>query len=143
MNIDERIALRWVPLIAVSVCTLGLAACKPAAEGQASKDSGRVVEQSPSPATGKAIERAKSGAASDNSPRVRTVDDVALNIKVEDALKENPMLKSQDIAVYTAGGVVTLTGTTDSSASRDQAAQVVMNVTGVKGVDNKLSVRGA
>jgi osmotically-inducible protein OsmY len=143
MTIDERIVLRRVPLIAVGVFVLGLAACKPAVEGQASKESGRIVEQSPSPATGKAIDQAKSGVDKDSFARMRTIDDLALNIKVEDALKEDPTLKSQTITVYTAGGVVTLTGTTDTSASRDQAAQVVMNVTGVKGVDNKLSVGGA
>ena len=143
MNINEQIVLRRIPLIVVGVFVLGLAACKPAAEGQASKESGQFVEQSPNLATGKEIGQAKSGADKDNSEKVRTVDDVALNIKVEDALKNNPTLQSQAITVYTAGGVVTLTGTTDTPATRDQAAQVVMNVTGVKGVDNKLSVGGA
>lgn len=73
----------------------------------------------------------------------QSVDDLALNIKVEDALKERAELKSLVVKVNTAGGVVILTGTADTTASRDLATQIVMNVNGVKSVQNKIAVAGS
>jgi osmotically-inducible protein OsmY len=155
MKMEERNLHRSTKLMAIGLLALGLTACgpKPATEGQASKDTGRMADQSPSPAAPSAAPAAgapgtpgpqAANEADNTSPaRTQSVDDLALNVKVEDALKENPTLKSLPITVKTVQGVVTLTGNADTTANRDQATQVVMNVTGVKAVDNKLAVSSA
>lgn len=126
MLADEQIFLRRVSIIVTGVFAVGLAACDPKSEAGRDKDSS--IVQKPA---------ASSAAVS------QSVDDLALNIKVEDALKERAELKSLVVKVNTAGGVVILTGTADTTASRDLATQIVMNVNGVKSVQNKIAVAGS
>ena len=109
-----------MPWIAIAAFTLGLAACDP------------------KPVT----ERANNGDGG-GAKTVRTVEDLALNIKVEDALKANPALRSLSIRVRTAGGVTTLSGTADTAANRALAEQAARSVNGVKSVENKIVVGDA
>jgi len=69
------------------------------------------------------------------------IDDATITAKVKTALIGEPGLKSLQINVDTANGVVTLSGTVDSSSSVDRVTRVVMAVQGVKLVDNRLSVK--
>jgi hyperosmotically inducible protein len=132
MNAGDRIFLRRVPLIAVGVFALGLIACDPKpAVDQTGKNSDSSTEKKSS-----AVEGGADGSAAIG----QTVDDLALNIKIEDALKEKSELKSLAVKVRTAGGLVTLSGTADTAANRELATQVVMNVNGVKSVQNKLAI---
>lgn len=127
MSMSDRMFLRRASLVATGALVLGLAACEPK---PSTEQAGRMTGDS----SGSAETPAKSG---------QTVDDLALNIKVEDALKEDPSLKALPIKVRTVGGVTTLSGTADTPANRDQATQVAMSVSGVKAVENKLVVGGA
>ena len=69
-----------------------------------------------------------------------TTDDAAVTTKVKAALLAEPGLRSMEIHVDTKDGVVTLTGTPDSSAaSRDKAVVVARNVAGVKDVVDQMA----
>lgn len=121
MRAGDQIFMRQVVLAAVGTLALGLAACDPKSGADKAADS-------------PAVQKPQAGGVG------QTVDDLALNIKVEDALKEKQELKSLAIKVSTAGGVVTLSGTADTAANRELAETIVMNVNGVKSVHNKLAV---
>lgn len=137
---DEQVFVRRVSLLAIATLMLGLAACDRQPAVQPGRDSGGGAAQSSAPAAGTGSDAAGSGA---NGAQARqTVDDLALNIKVEDALKANPDLKGLPIKVRTTAGVVTLSGTANTVSNRDLAGQLASQVTGVKSVQNKLSVAG-
>lgn len=68
--------------------------------------------------------------------------DVAITTKVKTKMAADTGLNSFHIHVSTNNGVVTLTGTVDSTATRDMAGQVAEQVGGVKGVNNELKVKG-
>lgn len=67
--------------------------------------------------------------------------DTAITSTVKAKMAANTGLDSFDIHVDTVNGVVTLTGTVDSEATRKIAAHVARNTDGVKGVDNKLKIK--
>ena len=137
---------------------LGLAACDAKPPEQASRDVDQIVNRAPSPAAGQDSTAARAdatgskdsqstagtqSAATPASPQATpATDDVAINIKVQDALKSDFTLKAQPIIVQTTEGVVTLSGSADTPAHRDQATQIAMGVAGVKSVQNKLTVSG-
>jgi osmotically-inducible protein OsmY len=58
------------------------------------------------------------------------------------AASSNFTLKGLPILVQTTDGVVTLSGTADTPGNREQAEKVVMNVAGVKSVQNNIVVSG-
>ncbi|MGH8162243.1 MAG: BON domain-containing protein [Gammaproteobacteria bacterium] len=70
-------------------------------------------------------------------------NDTAITSQVKARLAANTGLNSFDIHVTTVNGIVTLTGTVDSEATRETAARVVLGTGGVKGVDNKLKVKSS
>lgn len=67
------------------------------------------------------------------------VDDAAVTTKVKAALLAEPGLRSMDIHVDTKDGVVTLTGSPDTAASRDRAVVIARNVAGVKDVVDQMA----
>lgn len=136
MKVGDRTLLHRMPLMATGIFVLGLAACdRGPTVDQANKNSGSATAREANPA--------EDGADGGNAAKsVQTVDDLALNIKVEDALKENPGFQSLTVKVRTVGGVVTLSGTADTAANRDLAGQIALKVSGVKSVQNKLVVAG-
>lgn len=52
-------------------------------------------------------------------------------------------LKSDDIKIQSREGVVTLTGSVSEESRKSLAQEMVVSLAGVKGVDNKLAVKGA
>jgi hyperosmotically inducible protein len=71
------------------------------------------------------------------------VDDATLTAKVKAALIANPDTQARQIDVESRSGTVQLNGFVDSTADRTAAERVAMNVSGVKRVENNLSVQGA
>lgn len=69
------------------------------------------------------------------------VDDSALTAKVKAALLAEPGLKSLQISVDTKNAAVTLSGSVDSTASRDRAKEVASSVAGVSTVVDQLTVK--
>ncbi|MFA6314715.1 MAG: BON domain-containing protein [Sterolibacterium sp.] len=83
---------------------------------------------------------AKAG-AKDESPG-EYVDDTVITAKVKAAVLEEPSLKSAEINVETAKGVVQLTGFVRSRADINKAVQVAKGVKGVKSVKNDMILKG-
>jgi hyperosmotically inducible protein len=67
------------------------------------------------------------------------VDDSTIKTRVETRLKNDAMLKGDNIVVSVDKGVVTLSGTVHSDAEKDRAKQLA-KVSGVTDVDSKLEV---
>ena len=134
-------------LVLAAASALSLGACNqgPSIE-KAGKDSDRAIvdggrgwEQAADIADEKAnhaagVSSAKSGAAG------KSTADTALSAKVRSALSTEPGLQALAIDVDAASGAITLYGTADTAARRDKAAQVALNVDGVKSVTNHLII---
>jgi len=127
---------RTLALAAAGALALTLAACdsKPAADNPA-----RTFESH--------LENA-GRASGPNTPVAGTTGaasslmsgDSALAAKVKAALSKDPGLRSIQVDVNAANGVVTLSGTTDTPAKSDQAARVALQVDGVQSVKNEMVV---
>jgi osmotically-inducible protein OsmY len=66
--------------------------------------------------------------------------DSGITTAVQAKYYANDAVRSSNVDVTTRDGVVTLRGTVESDASRQQAQQLAQNVQGVKRVDNQLQV---
>ncbi len=69
------------------------------------------------------------------------IDDSVITTKLKTALLADTTLKGSDISVETRNGEVVLTGSVASSSQKDHAAKIAQALSGVKGVNNKLSVK--
>jgi len=65
-----------------------------------------------------------------------TIEDAALRLKVRSALAAEPEFKATTIDVDVSDGAVKLYGTAHTPAHREKAAQVALNVEGVRSVAN-------
>lgn len=70
---------------------------------------------------------------------VTGVSDTTITSQVESKLSSMSTLKDADISVSTSNGVVTLSGTANSSDEKSQAEAAAKSVKGVKSVDNQVS----
>jgi hyperosmotically inducible protein len=68
------------------------------------------------------------------------LDDAVITASVKAALLAHPAAKAHQIDVETRDGIVQLNGYVDSAAGKTAAARVANVVSGVKGVDNNLTV---
>jgi hypothetical protein len=66
-----------------------------------------------------------------------------LQSSVTDALSKDPALKGQQVTATVAQGQVTLTGTVETNAERQEAETAAANVQGVSGILNNLTVKEA
>lgn len=71
------------------------------------------------------------------------ISDATTTASVKSMLLWNGNTDGTDINVDTRNGVVTLTGTADSSAEKDLAGRLAENTDGVRDVENKLKVKAA
>lgn len=69
-------------------------------------------------------------------------DDSALTSKVQDALKNDALLKNLDIDVKVDNGVATLTGDAKDVRYQGRAAKVASSVQGITSVKNNLTING-
>lgn len=69
------------------------------------------------------------------------MDDSTLTAKVKSALIDDPSTKAGDIKVETRQGVVQLSGFVSSQAAKDAATKVAQSVSGVKSVQNGLTIK--
>lgn len=114
-----------------------LAGCnKPNSAEQAGRDIDRAAEK----ASDK-MDRAAEKASEQTAKAGQVIEDAAITTKIKTAIAAEPGLKVLEIKVDTVGGVVTLTGSVDSQASSDRAQQVASGVSGVKQVENRLTVK--
>ncbi len=101
---------------------------------------------SPSQTSGGNVDRATAAAAAaqGEEPPLQTANlgsDTEITSRVRLALSAQADLKSQQIFVDTADGVVTLSGAVDSTALRDEAKRIARRVTGVKHVIDLIAVK--
>jgi osmotically-inducible protein OsmY len=69
------------------------------------------------------------------------IDDAEITTKVKAAIFAEPGLKTLQISVDTAKGVVTLSGSIDSPQSSDKARSLASGVAGVTAVENRLVMK--
>jgi hyperosmotically inducible protein len=83
-------------------------------------------------AAGSTEEKPKSASVS------AAISDTATTAKVKTKFMEDTRLKDTDISVSTANGIVTLTGTAQTSEAKNAAEEISTHVEGVKSVDNQI-----
>ena len=129
-------------LLGLSVVIIGsLAACdKPGSAESAGKKIDESVENS-AKKMNETAERVGEKMEHQSEKAGVAIDDAAITTKVKAAIFAEPNLKSLQISVDTVGGVVTLTGSVNSSADSDRAKAVAAGVEGVKNVDNRLALK--
>ena len=71
------------------------------------------------------------------------VDDATLTAKVKAALIQSPDTKAYQINVETKAGVVHLSGFVNNALAKQAATSVARSVTGVKDVQNEISVKSS
>lgn len=71
------------------------------------------------------------------------VSDAAITASLKTDLLKDPYLSAGKVEVAVSGGVVTLSGTAGSDASRERAGRMAGAIAGVKQVNNQLSVTPA
>ncbi len=71
------------------------------------------------------------------------IDDTVITAAIKTALLANPEVRSFDLLVETRKGEVQLSGFVDSQVQIDRATAVAKNVTGVKSVQNKMTLKGS
>lgn len=115
----------------------GLAGCDNPNSGV---NDGKQVDQAVQDAEKKMYE--SSDAAGDASDKAGVqMDDATITTKIKAAFLAETMISSLDINVNTMDGVVTLTGSADSLASSQKAAEIAGNMAGVKNVENELVIK--
>jgi hyperosmotically inducible protein len=137
-----RKAHRVYPALGASVLAIGLVACDQIASlWKSEKETGPVsqVQLAPRP-TEEKTEPIRPVAAAKPAQAAKVDEDKALAARVKSALGSDPRLKLLAIDAGSSSGVVTLYGTADSRAHREQAAQVAADVPGVTSVRNELVI---
>lgn len=128
--------------------TIGFGGCQ---KPDSAETAGKKIDQAAEKAGEKAEQAAekaseKAGQASqkitEQSRKTGTaIDDTVVTAKVKAAIFAEPGLKTLQINVATADGVVTLTGSVDSQAGKDRTAEIAGAVAGVNRVENRLVVK--
>jgi hyperosmotically inducible protein len=71
------------------------------------------------------------------------IDDSVVTTRVKTALLDNSDIKSFDLKVETRKGEVMLSGFVDNQSQIDRAMAITLGISGVKSVDNKVSLKGS
>jgi hyperosmotically inducible protein len=134
MKVKEN--LRLIGISILLIC--GLTACdKP---GPA-ETAGKKIDQTAGEASkkiGEATDEIGKKLGEQGEKASVTIDDAEITTKVKAGIFAEPGLKSLQIGVDTIKGVVTLSGSVDSSPSSDRAKTLAGAVAGVKEVKNLL-----
>jgi len=83
------------------------------------------------------------GAPAPNISVGTEIDDSVITTRVKSALLDHMEVKSFDLKVETRKGEVMLSGFVDNQSQIDRAVAVAQSITGVKSIDNKISLKGA
>lgn len=136
MKIDNSFKAVFASMMIVS----GLAACdKPMTAESAGKKIDQTTENVSAAVTDTA-NKADNAITQKSKEAGKAIDDTEITTLVKTALLSESDLKSTKISVATVDGVVTLTGSTNSSNNKEKAGKLSSAVDGVKSVKNKLQV---
>jgi osmotically-inducible protein OsmY len=123
------------------ILATGLAACdKPGPAEIAGKKIDQTVGEA-GKQIGIATDRVVEKLGGQGDKAVLVIDDAEITAKVKAAIFAEPGLKTLQISVNTMKGVVTLSGSVDSSPSSDMAKVLAGAVSGVKEVKNRLVIK--
>jgi osmotically-inducible protein OsmY len=123
------------------ILATGLAACdKPGPAEIAGKKIDQTVGEA-GKQIGIATDRVVEKLGGQGNKAVLVIDDAEITAKVKAAIFAEPGLKTLQISVNTMKGVVTLSGSVDSSPSSDMAKVLAGAVSGVKEVKNRLVIK--
>ena len=95
------------------------------------------------PATDAGKSAKSAGGPTSTFPASGVRDDAAIMAKVRDALNTDSMLKAADIRVESRDGMVTLSGSVDTTDMRIHAHQLAATTPGVANVVDNLSVKNS
>lgn len=110
---------------------------------ESSKSSGATGATGSSESSGATGGTAGTSGSSATGKAGAVVGDSVITTKVKAALLADPDVKSTDISVETQNGEVMLSGFVRDQKQIDRAMNIARNVEGVKGVQNKLSIKSA
>lgn len=129
-------------LIGISMLfAVGLTACdKPGPAETAGKKIDQTVGEA-SKKIGEAADKVVEKLGEQGEKAGVAIDDAEITAKVKAAIFAEPGLKTLQISVDTVKGVVTLSGSVDSSPSSDRAKVLAGAVAGVKEVKNRLVIK--
>lgn len=123
------------------ILATGLVACdKPGPAETAGKKIDQTVGEA-GKQIGIATDRVVEKLGEQGDKAVLMIDDAEITAKVKAAIFAEPGLKTLQISVNTMKGVVTLSGSVDSSPSSDMAKILAGAVSGVKEVKNRLAIK--
>ena len=123
------------------ILATGLAACdKPGPAEIAGKKIDQTVGEA-GKQIGIATDRVVEKLGEQGNKAALVIDDAEITAKVKAAIFAEPGLKTLQISVITMKGVVTLSGSVDSSPSSDMAKVLAEAVSGVKEVKNRLVIK--
>ena len=123
------------------ILATGLAACdKPGPAEIAGKKIDQTVGEA-GKQIGIATDRVVEKLGEQGNKAALVIDDAEITAKVKAAIFAEPGLKTLQISVNTMKGVVTLSGSVDSSPSSDMAKVLAEAVSGVKEVKNRLVIK--
>lgn len=137
MKVIENFTLIGISMLFIA----GLAACDKSGPAETA---GKKIDQTASEASKKISETAdKVGKKLEEQGDKAsvTIDDTEITTRVKAAIFAEPGLKTLQISVDTIKGVVTLSGSVDSSPSSDRAKALAGAVAGVKEVKNQLVIK--
>ncbi|MEK6707303.1 MAG: BON domain-containing protein [Pseudomonadota bacterium] len=132
----------FIKLIGISLLfAVGLTACdKPGPAETAGKKIDQTVGEA-SKKIGEAADKVVEKLGEQGEKAGVVIDDAEITAKVKAAIFAEPGLKTLQISVNTVKGVVTLSGSVDSSPSSDMAKVLAGAVAGVKEVKNQLVIK--
>jgi len=137
MKISDNFRAAGISLL----LAVGLAACdKPGPAETAGKKIDQTVD-SASQKIGDTVEKVGDKLDTQSEKAGVAIDDTAITTKVKAAIFAMPGLKTLQINVYTVKGVVKLSGSVDTAASRDTAIALAEAVDGVRAVENRLEIK--
>jgi hypothetical protein len=80
--------------------------------------------------------------SSDTASRPSGTDDSTIQSAIDKKMAEDATLSTAAVTATVSGGKVTLIGTADTRAIKDQAERLVKSIKGVRSVDNQIVVSG-
>ena len=125
-----------------TLLVLGLAACDKT-PGPA-ESAGKKIDQTVQGAEkkiGETVDKVGEKMAVQGEKAEVAIDDTEITTKVKAAIFAEPGLKTLQISVDTVKGVVTLSGSVDSTPDSDKAKALANAVSGVKEVNNQLAIK--
>ncbi|MCC6209151.1 MAG: BON domain-containing protein [Gammaproteobacteria bacterium] len=119
------------------VLAIGLAACE---KDDPAESMGKSIDQAVEK-VGDEMDDVSSMIVEQGDKAGNEINDSAITTKVKAAILSEPGLSVLQVNVDTEGGVVTLSGSSDSQENIERAKEVAGAVSGVKEVDNRMEMK--